>query len=224
MDCGAALFHPARSAPLTRPALVELWATEALLFVPDLPGFQVNAPTPELAIELARDRLDRHIEWLRESELDEHLAPGQSLTVVETLSAIGAADPIFDLDLAPADSQSCEFALAVGRAALSELLFIFDDVDPDHRRAAEQILRHVAELDHWYATRLAPASGAPFAAIEDQLIQSASLFEETIDAVASTAQSPVWDVDGESWSVRKALRRRTGHLREHLADLLALSQ
>jgi hypothetical protein len=79
-------------------------------------------------------------------------------------------------------------------------------------------------MDRWYATRLAPADGQPFAQIEDELVQSASLFEETIDGLPVEAQSRTRTVDGEQWTIRKALRRRTGHLREHLFDLLALSQ
>jgi hypothetical protein len=78
-------------------------------------------------------------------------------------------------------------------------------------------------MDRWYATRLAPASGQPFAAIEDELVQPASLFEETIDGLPDEDAARVWAIDGEQWTIRKALRRRTGHLREHLVDLLALS-
>ncbi len=98
-----------------------------------------------------------------------------------------------------------------------------DEVPQEHRHAAEQTLRHVAEMDRWYATRVAPANGTPFAALEDEVVQSASLFEETIDLVLTMHQPLTWDLDGESWSVRKALRRRTGHLREHLLDLLRLA-
>lgn len=224
MDRRTAQFRTAPGARLTRPAVIEVWTSEVLLFVPDLPGFQVNAPTTERAIALAESRFDRYTAWLRDAELVDDLVADEGLTVVETRYAVGAAGPIFDLDAAITETAWCEFALAVGRAALSDLLFVFDDIDAGHRPAAERILRHVAELDRWYATRLASASGAPFAAIEDELVQSASFFEETIDAVTATAHALIWEVDGESWSVRKALRRRTGHLREHLTDLLALSQ
>jgi hypothetical protein len=71
---------------------------------------------------------------------------------------------------------------------------------------------------------MAPAQGKPFTAIEDELVQSASLFEETVDGVMESSQPSTWILDGEDWSIRKALRRRTGHVREHLPDLLSLTR
>jgi hypothetical protein len=187
---------------MIRQAVVEIWPAETVLFVPDLPGFQVNAANPDVALREATERIERFLQWLQESELAEEVAPSTGIDIAEHR----------------------EFALAIGRAALSDLLFVLDDLDPDHYAAATRTLRHVAEMDRWYATRLAPADGQPFAEIEDEVVQSASLFEETIDGLLVEAQSRCRTVDGEQWTIRKALRRRTGHLREHLFDLLAFSQ
>jgi hypothetical protein len=206
-------------------AILERWPSETLLFIPALPGFQVNAETGEDALADAAERLDAYIQWLRDGELwPENFTFPQGIAVTETRAAIGEAGPMFDLDAGPIDEDYAEFALAVGRAALSDLLFVFDDVPAEGRSDAERILRHVAEMDRWYATRMAPAQGKPFTAIEDELVQSASLFEETIDGVIASGQPATWTLDGEEWSIRKALRRRTGHLREHLADLLSLAR
>ncbi len=206
-------------------AVIETWSTETLLFIPALPGFQVNAESPDDAVADAVDRVDAFVQWLGDGELlPENFPSSEGISVAETLAASGSAGPIFDLDAEPVDDDFAEFALAVGRAALSDLLFVYDDVTDEMRADAERILRHVAEMDRWYATRMAPAQGKPFTAIEDELVQSASLFEETVDGVMESSQPSTWSLDGEDWSIRKALRRRTGHVREHLPDLLSLTR
>jgi hypothetical protein len=208
---------------MSRHAVVEIWPGETLLYVPELPGFQVNAASPDDALRDANDRIERFLKWLEEGELAEGVAPADAIHLTEQRAADGTTGPLFDADREQAGAEHREFALSVGRAALSDLLFVFDDQDPDYRAAATQKLRHIAEMDRWYATRLAQASGQPFGDIEDELVQSASLFEETIDGLPDEDASRVWTIDGEQWTIRKALRRRTGHLREHLVDLLALS-
>jgi hypothetical protein len=208
---------------MNRSAVVEIWPGETLLYIPELPGFRVNAASPDHALRHANDRIERFLKWLEEGELAESVAPAGVIDITEQRAADGNTGPLFEADREQAGADHREFALSVGRAALPDLLFVFDDLDQAHRPAATQTLRHVAEMDRWYATRLAPASGQPFAAIEDELVQSASLFEETIDGLPDEDAARVWAIDGEQWTIRKALRRRTGHLREHLVDLLALS-
>jgi hypothetical protein len=203
-------------------AVIESWPNQTLLFVPSLPGFQVKAETTDAAIADARDHIDAYLQWLSDGELADDLPRHGEIVLAEELPANGNVGPIFELDSAPPEAEETELALAVGRAALSDLLFVFDDVPADQRALAERTLRHVAEMERWYATRMAPAQGKPFEIIEDELVQSASLFEETVDAVAASIQPAVWILDAEPWSVRKVLRRRTGHLREHLPDLLSL--
>jgi hypothetical protein len=209
---------------VTLPAVAEVWSSETLVYVPSLPGYQVSGPALDSAFEAAYDRIDAFCQWLVEGELIPAPPESTELELVQTLPAEGTAGPIFGLDREPADDEHRELALSVGRAALSDLLFVLDDTTRQNRPEAERILRHVAELDRWYATRVAPASGSPFQALEDELVQSASLFEETIDGVPSHRLFDVWTIDGEEWSIRKVLRRRTGHLREHLPELLAMTQ
>jgi hypothetical protein len=206
-------------------AEIEIWPNETILYVPALPGFQVNANSPAEALPEAEQRVDAYVQWLRDGELlpDDFPSP-ERIAVLGEQRAQRDAGPIFASDAEPADEDYAEFALSIGRAALSDLLFVLDDVGDDARPNAERILRHVAEMDRWYATRMAPAQGKPFAELEDELVQSASLFEETVDGVMASKQPVTWSLDGETWSIRKALRRRTGHLREHLPDLLSLAR
>jgi hypothetical protein len=204
---------------------IEIWPNESILYVPALPGFQVNAASPVEALTQAEQRVGAFVQWLREGELlpDDFPSP-ERISVLGEQHAQGDSGPIFESDAEPVDEGFAEFALSVGRAALSDLLFVLDDFGEEARPHAERILRHVAERDRWYATRMAPAQGKPFAELEDELVQSASLFEETVDGVMTSSQTVTWALDGETWSIRKALRRRTGHLREHLPDLLTLTR
>ncbi len=209
---------------MSLPAIAEVWASETIVYVPSLPGFQVNGPALDVAFEAAYDRIDGFCQWLVEGEILPAIPESTELDLIQTLHADGEHGPLFDSDREPADEEHRELGLTTGRAALSDLLFVLDDIDGDCRHRAERVLRHVAELDRWYATRVAPASGSPFAALEDELVQSASLLEETIDGIPDSRTRETWTIDGEEWSVRKVLRRRTGHLREHLPELLALTQ
>ena len=206
---------------MTWSVLIEEWTSESLAFVPDLPGFQITGDTPDDAFTTAKEVVGRYVAWLTEGELipDDFLV--HDLELSEKRVAVDGAGPLFLADqIAPA-ADHVELALAVGRAALSDLLFVRDDVPAESRNAADQVLRHVAEMDRWYAMRISEANGKPFTSIEDELVQSASLFEETIDLAIESNRTESWTIDGEQWSLAKVLRRRTGHLREHLPQLMA---
>jgi predicted RNase H-like HicB family nuclease len=207
---------------MTWQALVEEWTSESIVYVPALPGFFAKAETSEEALETAERAILPFVAWLVEDELLESAPETGPIVVVERLKGTNSAGPIFEADKIAVDPGQVELGLAVGRAALSDLLYHFDDLEVNVRPAAERMLRHVAELDRWYAMRLLAASGRPFASVEDELIQSASLFEETIDIAIESGKIDDHEIDGEWWSVPKAIRRRTAHLREHLADLLVL--
>jgi predicted RNase H-like HicB family nuclease len=206
---------------VTWPVLIEVWSTEVLAFVPDLPGLQVTGTSPTDAFTSAESAAPHYLRWLIEGEMLPESARIQPLLLTETRKAEGVIGPFFNADDVVPDPDAIELSLTVGRAALSDLLFIRDDVPPDRLSEVDRILRHIAELDRWYATRIADAHGSAFPSIEDELIHSASLFEETIDAVLDRPEPVSWERDGERWSVAKVLRRRTGHLREHLPEIMA---
>jgi predicted RNase H-like HicB family nuclease len=202
------------------PAVVEEWPTEVCLYVPDLPGFISKADSGAGALAQANDALDGWIDWLVRSELVEQRPETGAINIVETLVASEGRGPAFALDREPFDAARTELALAVGRSILSDLLYQFDETPIGERPPVLSVLRHVAEMDRWYALRLIPASGKPFESIEDELVQSASFFEETIDAIPNGQWTVEHVIDGEVWTAGKALRRRTAHLHEHLIDLL----
>lgn len=206
---------------MTWPVLIEQWPSESLAFVPDLPGFQISAETPDAAFLTAQDVIGRYVTWLREGELVPEDFLVHDLELSEKRAAVDGAGSLFLADQIATTEDRAELALAVGRAALSDLLFVRDDIPADARKAADQVLRHVAEMDRWYAMRISEATGMPFMSVEDELVQSASLFEETIDLALDSDRPLFWTIDGEQWSVAKVLRRRTGHLREHLPQLMA---
>src|SRR5688572_2278266 len=116
---------------MTWQAVVERWPNEMLLFVPSLPGFQINADSSDEALEAASDRIGAYVQWLMDGELAADLSTDEAVMLAEALDADGAAGPIFQIDASPPDPDETELALAVGRAALSDLLFVFDDLPPE---------------------------------------------------------------------------------------------
>ncbi|MDQ2683480.1 MAG: hypothetical protein M3Y37_08125, partial [Chloroflexota bacterium] len=178
--------------------------------------------SPDEVAAAAERAIEPYLGWLHEGELlpaDVHAEP---LEVAESLPVHGNIRPLFTLDRIHPAEDAIELALAVGRASLSDLLFVRDDVPRERLAEADRLLRQLAEADRWFATRIAEASGLPFQSLEDELIQSASLFEETVDLAAQSGQTAIRPIDGEEWTLAKALRRRTGHLRRHLPVLMAL--
>ena len=221
MDSGSARVGRSAGAHMSWSAVVEVWPTESLLFIPELPGYLVKESIPDNLAAAAESSVQAYLDWLIEGELIEEMPVRGDVRIAQTLIGKGGAGPCFELDRQLADDDVRELALAVGRAGLSDLIFVYDDVPSDKKASAADALRHIAEMDRWYATRMAPAQGKPFAILEDELVQSASLFEETVDLVSDANKPLTWEIDGEEWSIAKVLRRRTTHLREHLPELLA---
>ncbi len=202
-------------------ALIEEWPSETLLFVRAVPGFQINAPNPDAALIQARESLPVFLEWLRRLELEPPVDAGAALHVAERLVASGSQGPRFAADLIAVSEDELELALAAGRALISELIDAYDAARRDGSvPALEPVLRHVAEFDRWYASRIGLTEiGVPPAGVTDDLIAAASTFEEAADRAMETGDPTLILVDGEEWTLAKALRRRTGHLREHLIAL-----
>lgn len=208
------------------PAVVEVWSREALLFIPDLPGFQVNAPGPDDAVRLAPARLLAFLEWLSDLELITLPSDGADIEVVETLRAEGGAGPLFAADERTPDEEQVELALAVGRGEVSDIIELVSDLGEIGMAEAGRVLTHLAELDRWYASRLRvdTTASADVSDPVETLVSAASDVEEAVDRRVELGSGGVWEVDGERWSLAKVLRRRTGHLREHLPELIAIDQ
>lgn len=205
-------------------ALIEHWPGESLLYVRALPGFVAGGSDPGDLQRRAGAALQEHLDWLVEHDLIDAPSGEVELSVAEEADAVSTAiGPRFMADLAAPSEEEIETALAVGRAAISEAIDAYDETrrrgsatDPDG------VLRHLADRDRWYASRLsgaapALASGDPV----DALIAAASEFEDAVDAFVLTQMPELLVRDGEEWTLAKILRRRTGHLREHIVHSLA---
>ena len=206
-------------------AIIEQWTTDTLVYVPALPGLYGKAESVDDALAILHRTLDPFLDWLHADELTETRLPSGPITVIEARNAAGEAGPLFTIDSERPDADWLELALAVGRAALSDMIYTYDELETPSKSAADRMLRHVAELDRWYATRLRGGTGHPSQSLEDEIVQSASFFEDVVDLVFADGSADISrEVDGEEWTLAKILRRRTVHLREHLADLIALDQ
>jgi hypothetical protein len=202
-------------------AVVEVWPSETVLYVPVLPGFFTKGRTVGEAFQRAGNTIDAYASWLVDDEFLETPPKPGPVFILQELAGQDGAGPFFDIDHDPPEEDFLEVALAIGREFTSELLYQFDNAPAGHRDEFERILRHVAELDRWYANRLLPGIIAPASELEADLIESASAYEETIDELFLDTPAVTRTIGGETWSLSKALRRRTVHLNEHLLDLAA---
>ena len=204
-------------------ALVERRRDESLLYVRDLPGFRVAAPTPAEAAARAREAIGLYLTWAVERELIELPDNVVEIVVGEEAAAIGPGiGARFADDMVAPDEAEIERALAAGRAAVSDLFDAYEEAArADDALAADAVLRHVTERERWFASRLTgrldPAGASdPL----DELVAAAGAFEEAVDRLPLVDQPDLVVRDGEEWTLAKTLRRRTAHLRRHVVDLL----
>jgi hypothetical protein len=199
-------------------ALIEHWPGESLLFVRALPGLQVSGHGAADLQRRAGGALQAHLDWLVERDLIDQPSGEVELTVAEEAQALSASiGPLFVADLVAPSDDEVESALAVGRAALSDLIDAFDASARSAGGGNPEALRDVSRMDGWYASRLSgtvseTAAGDPI----DELVATAGAFEEAVDAFVVAGEPDLFVRDGEEWTLAKLLRRRTGHLRERL--------
>jgi hypothetical protein len=203
-------------------ALMEHWPTDSRLYVRDLPGLFVSGRSSVELRERSAGALQAHLDWLVERELVHQPSGEVDLIVVEEKrTAKGQIGPRFDADLVAPSESEIEHALAVGRAALSDLIDAFDTAQSQgpHTRAQET-LAMISELDQRYAGILGikPARQTTTDPIEE-LIRSAGAFEEAVDDFAINAPSELLTDSREEWTLAKVLRRRTAALRAYLIDV-----
>lgn len=200
-------------------ALIEHWPSESRLFVRALPGFQVSGRDAQELQRRAGDALQAHLDWLVKRDLIDQPSGEVDLTVTEQARAFSESiGPRFAADLVAPTEQEIESALAVGRAALSDLI----DAEETLQRRADgagfaSTLRHLAQMDRWYAGRLSAEPPATALADPiDDLVDAAGAFEDAVDDFGASGQADLFVRDSEEWTLAKVLRRRTGHLREHM--------
>lgn len=215
--------------PARYEALLEEWPREALLYIPKLPGFIASAATREDVLELSLEALDLHLAWLTGHGHPPSLPHHAGIVVVEALTApkpgIG---PRFDADLVDLPPDELEHALSLGRVVLSDTIEAYDEVAAlgADQKELDRILRHVAELDRWYAARLEGVIEATATATVpdpfDAMIQAAAAFEDAVDEHVGSRRPQISIIGGEEWTLTKAIRRRTAHLREHCFEIVDL--
>ena len=211
--------------------LVERWGASYLGFVPELPGCQFEATTSDTLVAIAPQVVAAHLDWLRCRGLPAPACGTIDVRVSELREALsGGRGPCFAADRLAPSAQTIDEALQVGEAALAELVELYRLALPAWQAASprpagwspDEVLRHVAELDIWYASRLSrdgrlevdvPAD--PVAAVR----VAGRAFASIVRLMPIEQRGAVFEHDGEEWTLAKALRRRTGHLREHAPQL-----
>jgi hypothetical protein len=197
-------------------AVVERWPGEARLYVRALPGFLIEGDDSRSALRQAQAAMPAFLDWLRALELEPPVNDGDPLRIAEELAGGSGIGPRFALDLPATTPEELELALAVGRALISALIDAYDEAERDGDVSAlGAALREVAARDRWHASRigLTEIGRPPPEPIED-LVAAASTFEEAADSAIASSGPELAVVDGEEWTLAKALRRRTGHLRQ----------
>ncbi|MCX2727966.1 type II toxin-antitoxin system HicB family antitoxin [Thermomicrobium sp. 4228-Ro] len=213
--------------------LAEQWETHWVGYVVELPGCQFAAATLDELLQRVPLAISSHVAWLRGHGLQGMNRPSDVFLLTERAQALpGQCGPLFDADRRNISAGELDVAIRVGEAAIEELLALAVrahdwDTLPESQRPPgwppPTVLRHVAEMDRWYAARLMPDIGA--LALPDDpreaVRRAHQAFVSGIRAWWAIWRDRVVERDGEQWTVAKVLRRRTGHLREHAEQLLA---
>jgi len=221
------------TARLAWRVLAEHWDTNWLGYVVELPGCQFRAGTLDELLQRAPQAIASHLAWLRGHGLQGIDRPADFFLLTERVQALpGGRGPLFDADRRNLSASELDVALQVGNAAIEDLVALAGRTQAWAARAESErpsgwlppaILHHVAEKDVWYAARLMPDIGA--LALPDDPIEAVQrahqAFVAGIRAWWAIWRNRVVERDGEQWTVAKVLRRRTGHLREHVEQLLA---
>lgn len=201
-------------------ALIEHWPDGSVLYVGSLPGFVVRGHDSAELQRRVSDALQAHLGWLVAHDLIEDPAGEVDLAVVEQARSVSATvGPLFAADLPAPSEGEIETALAIGRAAVSDLIDLADAASAGDGFDPTAPLRATAALDRWYAERLG-LHGSPPAGADpiDDLVDAAGTFEDAVDAFLGSDHPALFTVDGEEWTLAKVLRRRTGQLVERLPE------
>jgi predicted RNase H-like HicB family nuclease len=211
--------------------LLEGWPKEWIGFVSELPGCSVKGRNRDEVLARAPEAIAMHLAWLDAHDLPRPEGSGPEVRVAEEMAATAqGVGPLFHDDRQPMRLEEIEAVHRVGSAAVADLLALWERASEWERRTRSapqagwtpsEILRHVAELDRWYAARLSPAvSGMALPDDPAEAIRRADrAFIGVVRAWWSVWGETVVEREGEQWTVRKVLRRRTAHLREDAQQL-----
>lgn len=214
-------------------AVLERWKTENILYINDLPGCAIKASTVDIAMAAAPEAMAAYFRWAAAH----HIALGEKsldLAVVEEgrplMEGVG---PFFSTDSHPLDEADYARGVQVIKAALDDLVTLYQQADEPqrtykflpHEWSARDVLMHIVETDLWYATRLRsmfdrkPDFDPPADPVEAVAYAHAHV-EDVMREVFYNGRNNRFENDFEEWTLRKLIRRRAAHLREHYPQML----
>lgn len=214
-------------------AVLERWKTENILYINDLPGCTVKASNVDIVMAAAPDAISAYFRWATAH----HILLGEKsleLAVVEEgrplMEGVG---PFFSTDSHPLEEADYLRGVQVMNAALGDLITLYEQAD-EHQRtykflphewSARDVLKHIVETDLWYATRLRsmfdrkPDFDPPADPIEAARYAHDRVEDVMRDAFYN-ARASRFESEFEEWTLRKLIRRRAAHLREHYPQML----
>ncbi len=214
-------------------AVLERWKTANVLYINDLPGCTVRASSLDIAIAAAPEAISAYFRWAKAHHITIENQSLDLAVVEEGQPLMDGVGPFFSSDAHPMTEAEYNLALQVCQAALEDLISLYEQADETQRVykyspdewSARDILAQVARTDLWYATRLRslfdrqPDFDPPLDPIEAARYASANV-EDVLRHVFYNARNSRFETDFEEWTLRKLLRRRAGHLREHYPQML----
>lgn len=204
-----------------------------MIHVLDLPGCIAQGNTPEEAENRLAQAIAEYLAWLREhgeptpSE-DEPIAfdiVGRNPSTVTT-GLIG----FYESERAPVTEDEIGRFIRLmdhSRDTLLRLVRGVPDLILDARprprvRTIREILRHIANAEHWYLTRIwhdVPRL-PPRRDVFDRLALVRELAVQRLCSMTAEDRGKVMTAeDGELWSARKIFRRFLEHEREHIDEI-----
>ena len=196
-------------------------------WVPDLIGCVSCAGSEDAALAGVGAAIDA---YLRHARGLEAVAPRGDIRVVERFTGWWEGDYEVNaffrqVDLAPVTAEEADFAAALLERTRGALLRAARRAGPapSDDRETEPMLRHVAKVEWWYATRLdeSPAHAPPDAETRDveALLGDVRAFALRRIAALPSLGGVVRGHHEERWTPRKVLRRFIYHELDHVLEL-----
>lgn len=214
-------------------AVLERWKSENMLYVCELPGCLISASSVDIAIAAAPNAIRDYLRWAAAHEIPLESKSIELSVVEEGQPILDGIGPIFSSDSHAPDEHEFDTALMICRAALEDLISLYQEADARQQVykfqpeewSAREIMEHIARTDLWYATRLRSPYEPSFTFdppedVIDAARYSQSHVEDMMREVFYNGRSARFERDYEDWTLRKLIRRRAGHLREHYPQLL----
>lgn len=210
----------------------------------DFPGcFASGADDAEAILKLPQALLKYEVwikdhtedPWVNFSEMDFRVTDVMDSFVINEESHPELAgievNAFFEDDLKPVTEIEVERALLVfswqreelygGISTLSQE--ILEKQYPDQRWSILGILKHIANAENWYLSRLGYLNLSKDQLPENPLARLEIMEEMIRDAINQFPLNPqVSSIDGETWSCRKIIRRTLWHQRDHIEHIKQL--